>query len=164
MTNAAVITLATIEGHHLARIVADFIDLVSARASEDPAIDRLAPDAYPDDTAASAEFTDLTRSDLLDRRVHEAQAVLDALATFATEPPLSDDDARIPQDVHIGAADIDAWLRTLTAIRLVIATRLGITTDDEAERGDGHDVYEWLGYRLELLIEAADQLDEQSPS
>ena len=58
----------------------------------------------------------------------------------------------------IATADVDAWLRTLTAIRLVVATRLGITSDDEQSGDDGrHDVYDWLGYRLELLIEAADE-------
>ena len=38
--------------------------------------------------------------------------------------------------------------------------RLGITTDEQTATDGRHDVYDWLGYRLELLIQAADEADE----
>lgn len=59
----------------------------------------------------------------------------------------------------VSIESIDAWLRTLTAIRLVIATRLGITSDEDPGGDDRHGIYDWLGYRLDLLIHAADEAE-----
>ena len=43
-------------------------------------------------------------------------------------------------------------MRTLTAIRLVIASRLGIEDEDDRDEDDPRfGVYDWLGYRLEGL-------------
>ena len=55
---------------------------------------------------------------------------------------------------------IDAWLRTLTALRLVIANRLGIESDDDTHDPEDprYGVYDWLGYRLDGLVRAADEL------
>lgn len=152
--------LTTIEEFHLAQLVEDFIELVDdSRDTADPAVERLAPTPYPDDSVAAAEFASATRDELLDRRLTDARRARADLREFDPDtPPFSDDEALATRDVMIATADVDAWLRTLTAIRLVVATRLGITSDDEQSGDDGrHDVYDWLGYRLELLIEAADE-------
>lgn len=161
-TRDVVLSVAVMEGVHLARLVDDFRDLLAERADDDPAVRRLTPSAYPDDSEAAKAFSESTRDDLLDRRLAEALTVRTALAPFDIDvEPLSEEDAMAPRDLVIAEVDLDAWLRTLTAIRLVIADRLGITAEDQTT-GDGRgDIYDWLGYRLELLIQAADDVDER---
>jgi hypothetical protein len=155
-----VFPLALLEGFQLVRIVDEFRDLVRDREAGDPAVLRLTPSAYPDDPDACQTFAETTREDLLDRRLTEAGKVRQALAPFDLEVDgLSDDEALAPRELVIREDDLDAWLRTLTAIRLVIADRLGITTEDVGALDGRHDVYEWLGYRLEVLIQAADEAD-----
>lgn len=156
--------LALLEGIHLARLIDEFTHLLATtRDVEEQGLARLTPDAYPEDAEASAEFARATRGDLLDRRMADAQVVRAALEPFLADDQdtLTEDDALAPRDVVIASTDLDAWLRTLSALRLVIASRLGITTED-----DDHDpedprfgVYDWLGYRLDGLVASADQAD-----
>ncbi|WP_243225480.1 DUF2017 family protein [Microbacterium sp. CIAB417] len=159
MNDGIRISLAAIEGHHLARLVDEFARLLSAEATEDaadPALARLAPDAYPEDAEASLAFTAATQDDLLDRRASDAAVVRAALTGFTVEP--DGGGAHAPQEIEIPDAEIDAWLRTLTALRLVLAARLGIIVEDDLPEEDPRrGVYDWLGYRLETLIQAADE-------
>lgn len=157
-----VLSLAVLEGVHLARLVDDFRDLLTDRAADDPAVRRLTPSAYPDDEEAARAFSESTRDDLLDRRLADAMTVRSALIPFDVDvEPLSEEDALAPRDLVISEDDLDAWLRTLTAIRLVIADRLGITAEDQSNEDGRGDIYDWLGYRLEVLIQAADEVDER---
>ncbi|WP_460795647.1 DUF2017 family protein [Microbacterium sp. GXF0217] len=155
--------LAAIEGLHLAHLLDEFQDMLRTDATEqtdDPAVARLAPDAYPEDAGASRAFTDATRDDLLDRRLAEAAIVRSALADFDAGHDLFDEQvAPGTLAVLIPDAEFDAWLRTLTALRLVLATRLGIVDEDALDEDDPRrGVYDWLGYRLEGLIQSADEL------
>lgn len=155
-----VFSLALMEGFHLARLVDDFRQLIDDRDFDDPAMHRLTPAAYPDDAEAARSFAESTRDDLLDRRASDASRVRQALAPFAVDiEALSDEEALARRDLVIHDDDLDAWLRTLSAIRLVIADRLGITSEDEGSEDGRADVYDWLGYRLEMLIQAADEAD-----
>ncbi|HWV50136.1 MAG TPA: DUF2017 family protein [Microbacterium sp.] len=162
-TRSVPLALATIEGLHLAHLLDEFQEMLTADATEqteDPAVARLAPDAYPEDAEASRAFADATHDDLLDRRLAEAAIVRAALADFDETHDLFDEqEALASRTVTIPDAEVDAWLRTLTALRLVLATRLGIvdedTLDEDAPR---RGVYDWLGYRLEGLIQSADEL------
>jgi len=164
MTGRAVIVpLAVLEGSHLAHLVDEFRDLLSSDAGgddHDPALARLTPDVYPNDADASKAFADATHDDLLDRRSGDAAIVRSALAGFDAAPAgLSEDDALAPRDVVIPESEIDPWLRTLTALRLVIAGRLGISEEDNLGEDDPRrGVYDWLGFRLETLIQSADEL------
>jgi hypothetical protein len=155
-------TFAFLEGLHLFRLVEDFRELIGAdRDLADPAVVRLTPTPYPDDAEAAHAFASSTREELLDRRVLDADTVRPALKLFEVDTDsLREEDALAAHDIAIDETDVDSWLRTLTAIRLVIAERLGITADDQPIDDDERSgVYEWLGYRLELLIQAADELD-----
>ena len=166
MTDAVIrFPLAIVEGVHLAGLVEEFTDVLTTFGDEpDPGLTRLTPDPYPEDAEASAEFAAATHDDLLDRRTADAAVVRNGLTPFLTTAAeeLAEDEALARRDVVIPASDVDSWLRTLTALRLVIATRLDITADD-----DEHDIedprfgiYDWLGFRLDGLIALADAQDD----
>lgn len=149
--------LAPIEGLHLAGLVQHLTEIIAAAEdSPDPGVARLTPNPYPEDAEAAADFTTATRDDLLDRRIADAAVVGRALEMIA------DDDGADHIDVVIQPNELDSWLRTLTALRLVIATRLGITDDDEDRDPDDprFGVYDWLAFRLDGLIAIADGLDD----
>ena len=55
------------------------------------------------------------------------------------------------------------WMRSFTDMRLAIATRLGVEEGDEDywyslpdddPRAQVHDIYDWLGYLQETLVES----------
>ena len=71
---------------------------------EDPVLKRLFPEAYPADTAASADFRRFTERDLKATKVAEARVVLDRLATTELGA----------RDLKIPANEVESWLRTLT--------------------------------------------------
>lgn len=127
--------------------------LLREGSGTDPAIVRLLPDAYPEDSAASAEFRRFTASGLLDRKVSNADTVLLSLSS-----------AIDTGNVQLGAREVQAWLRCLTDIRLTLASRLRIETDDQEPNGDPmlQELYDWLGFVQNSLLEAIDQgLDDQ---
>lgn len=143
------LSFALPEVTYLGDLVDEFIAVIAhADQASDTGVARLTPNAYPEDADASAEFATATRDDLLDRRTADATVVRRTL-TDAT-------------DVVIPWKDLDSWLRTLTALRLVIAARLGLTDDDgEHDPEDPRfGVFDWLGYRLDELISVADALDD----
>ncbi|WP_040165308.1 DUF2017 family protein [Microbacterium gorillae] len=148
------LTLSRMEVGGLADLVEQFTDLLRSGADDDPAVQRLTPNAYPDDDQAGREFHRLTAADLIARRVADAGVVADGLATAGI--------AGEPEDlVHIAldAAAIDSWMRTLSALRLIISSRLGVEDDGEHDPDDARfGVYDWLGYRLDGLVEATDDL------
>lgn len=153
------LTLARIEAMHLARLVDDFLVLMHEGSStDDPAMARLAPDAYPDDPSASAEFRHASERPLFDRRASDAAVVSQALtAVGSVDDDADEDEALAAVTIDIGADEVNAWLRTLSALRLVLATRLEITDENTHDPNDPRfGVYDWLGFRLETLIEAAD--------
>ncbi|MFE6994881.1 DUF2017 family protein [Microbacterium sp. NPDC057659] len=159
--HTVVLPLAVIEGQHLIELLDQFLLLVDAPERDaDAALQRLTPSAYPDDEKAAADYAGLTRGDLLDRRGAEAALVRADLAAFESERGLSPRDAMRPRDAIIPGDHLDAWLRTLTALRLVLASRIGVEDTDVHDRDDPrYGVYDWLGYRLEGLIQAADERD-----
>lgn len=160
MTAQITLELTTAEAVHLAGLLRQFLELLddgATVASADPAVARLAPDAYPDDAEASRDFRSVTRSELLTRRRDDAQRILAQLATVAPVDTDPADLAEMGPEVAL-ALDPDAaaaWLRTLTALRLVIASRLGIAREDDHDPDDPRfGIYEWLGFRLDGLVRA----------
>lgn len=158
-----VMEVTTIEAAHLHALVAQFVDLLTATdaaAPADPALARLVPDAYPGDREASAEFRRLTAGDILGRRELDARTVLDSLEGDGPLPDpaeLAEDDALRGRTLTLSAEQSEAWLRTLAAVRLVLASRLGIQDeDDRADDDPRFLLYDWLGARLEAMIAAVD--------
>lgn len=164
MTEAhLVMRLTTIEVAQLSDLVATFADLVAGSADadvDDPALARLAPDAYPDDPEAGSEFRRLTRGDLLDRRREDAGTVLRILDPSGDVPSLSaldDETAALPRTVSLDSRDVPAWMRTLAAVRLVLASRLGIEHEGDTGSGDPRFVlYEWVGVLLDAIVRTVD--------
>ncbi|MGM7665674.1 DUF2017 family protein [Microbacterium sp. A93] len=161
---ALLVPLSSIEGTHLVNLLDEFRELLSTEimgdGPHDPGLARLTPNPYPDDAEAAQSFTAVTREELLDRRSADAAVVRASLFSFAVDPSdLEDDEVLASHQVIIPESEIDAWMRTLTALRLVIAARLGIAHEDTIDDEDPRrGVYDWLGYRLDTLIDAADAL------
>ncbi|MDW4572805.1 DUF2017 family protein [Microbacterium sp. M3] len=155
-----VMELARLEAAHLSGLVGQFSELIdeSAPQDDDPALARLAPPAYHDDEAAAEEFRALTRSDLLERRSADAAVVLASLHEAAQISDDPDDPAlRELVEIRLQPEQARAWLRTLAAVRLVLATRLGITEVDDHDSEDPRfGIYDWLGFRLDGLVAAVD--------
>lgn len=132
----------------LVDLIAQYEDLVQVE-SDDPALERLFPVAYRDDPDAAAEFRQYTRSGLVDTKTARAGAVAAALLAAGDEGTidLADDEA-------------ERWLPVLTDVRLVVAERLGIRTDDDPVPDDSlGEVYHWLGQLQSYLIDAIEVLE-----
>lgn len=160
-----VLELTRMEAAHLAGLVTQFAELLEDAESTagDPAIARLVPDAYADDAEASTEFRDMTERDLLDRRRQDAGEVLSSLSEPATLPYDAEPGDEVLMELvelRLEPDALRAWLRCLAAIRLVLATRLGIRSEEDHDLDDPRfGIYEWLGYRLDGLVQAASEDD-----
>lgn len=130
------------------------VDPDEPEVPEDPVLRRLFPTAYPHDAAASSDFRRFTERGLRTTKVTDARIVLDDLEAT--------DHGRV--DLKVAPEQVDAWLRTLTSVRLAVATRLGITDTESAEelaqldesdpRSYMVSVYDWLGFAQETLVGA----------
>lgn len=120
---------------------------------DDPALARLFPDAFEDSSEASA-FRRVTEQGLLNRKLQDAMRVVDDLdwsmpnVTEATETA-----------VNITQESFPAWARTITAVRLAIAARIGLETEDDHERliDEEHTrgtvlVFDWLASLLDAIL------------
>lgn len=130
----------------------------------DPAVARLLPDAHRDDPALAAEFRRLSEATLRERK--QTNAALAAAALVRPAPVLLD------------RAEASALLKAMNDVRLVLSARLGIETEQDADRVaalaarlrrqgavDGVlgtvAVYEVLGVWLEHLVGAVEDLDDE---
>jgi uncharacterized protein DUF2017 len=112
----------------------------------DPATARLFPGAYLDDPERDAEYRRLMHDELdAGRRA--------ALETFEA----SVDAEELDHD------QVQAWLRTLNDIRLLLGTRLDVTEEQASRQVDRDDpragplaVYHYLSWLEEQLVEALD--------
>ena len=132
---------------------------------DDPVLRRLLPDAYRDDSGEAAEFRRFTERSLTSAKVANAETVLATLKDAGLDETSFDEDAeeQEPLEVELDAEAVQAWLRTLTDVRLSLAVRLGIETDEDAmllHQSDDEamlamaELYDWLGYVQETLVTA----------
>jgi hypothetical protein len=128
---------------------------------EDPVLARLFPNAYPEDVEAAGEFRRFTESGLRDGKVRGAMLVIEALEEAGL--PEEVDDEAVYVDVELPPGAAMEWLKSFTDIRLALATRLDIEEGDEDywralphddPRSHVHDIYEWVGYLQETLVES----------
>lgn len=133
----------------LAGQVAEVLSGTEDAGTRHPALARLLPDAYRDDAEAASEFRRFTADELSGIKVRNAQVIIadvaDALVGEGSTTVLLESEAA------------QAWVRTLTDIRLVLATRLGIERDGDPGDDEAFmlsDVYDWLGWVQESLVAA----------
>ncbi|GAB3284070.1 hypothetical protein GCM10027449_27750 [Sinomonas notoginsengisoli] len=98
----------------------------NASEPEDPALARLLPNAFTDDAAASLDFRRLT-----ERSLREGKAGALRAASLSLE------------SVHLVLDDAAArhWSTALNDVRLVLAERLGIRSEEDAEKV--HGITDW---------------------
>ena len=121
--------------------------LVKESDASDPVRARLFPDAY-EDVEESAAYRDLTAGDLSATKLEALDRVAESLGRKgSTKARLTEDDA-------------EAWVRTLTDMRLAIGTRLEVTEDTMNLEPDPDDpglaplqTLHWLGWLQERILE-----------
>lgn len=145
--------LEPIEAALLTQLAGQVADVLSTDSDDsgNPAARRLLPDAYRDDPHAASEFRRFTAGELGERKVRNAQLLIADVAEALV--------AEGPTEVLLDEEATQAWVRCLTDIRLVVASRLGIERDGDA--GDDaafmlSDVYDWLGWVQDSLVSAMD--------
>nr|WP_227464127.1 DUF2017 domain-containing protein [Nocardioides lijunqiniae] len=128
---------------------------------EDPVLARLFPTAYPADEEAASEFRRFTEGALRDGKAAAACSIIDTLEDAGLPEQLTEDGLMI--DVELDEPTAETWLRSFTDVRLALASRLGIEEGDEQvwydlpdedPRRQAHDIYEWVGYLQETLVDA----------
>jgi hypothetical protein len=126
---------------------------------QDPALLRLLPDAHRGDDEAASEFRRYTERALREGKVADALAVIDAVGELPDDLPADTPDV----EFELSSDDARRWLRSLTDMRLTLAERLGVTTEDDTyweglpeddPRLPVYEIYGWLGYLLESLIDS----------
>jgi hypothetical protein len=113
--------------------------------ADDPELRRLFPPAHAESELDEAEYRDMVRGDLLDGR----RAALSTFEATLDRKQLSD-------------AELDAWLRVLNDLRLVLGTRLDVREDTFTRRLDANDpdapelaVYAYLSWLQEQVVGAS---------
>lgn len=128
---------------------------------DDPVLLRLFPTAYPQDEEAAADFRRYTEGELRDRKAAAAGAIIDSLEEAGLPPQLDEEGLVI--DVELDEPTAEVWLRSFTDVRLALATRLGVeegdedyweALPDEDPRSQAHDIYDWVGYLQDTLVDA----------
>jgi hypothetical protein len=128
---------------------------------EDPVLARLFPNAYPEDAEAAGEFRRFTERNLRDGKAASAVQIIDTLEEAGLPPELGEDGLVV--DVELAPPEALAWMKSFTDIRLALATRLGVEEGDEEywdalpdddPRTHVHDIYDWVGYLQETLVQS----------
>lgn len=94
------------------------------RRPQDPAVHRLLPDASREDPELADEFRRLTQADLRDTKAAGLRLLARTLVAR---------DGAKPSHVVVAPADARPVAAAMTDVRLVLAERLGIRTDEDAE-------------------------------
>ena len=105
--------------------------------TDDPSLRRLFPPAYRDDEEQEAEYKRLTREDLLERHT----AALDVMTGTVDAGELSEE-------------QLTGWLSAINDLRLVLGTQLDVTEDDIGGDTALHELYRYLSYLEEMVVEA----------
>lgn len=130
---------------------------------DDPVLRRLLPDAYRDDPEDAAEFRRYTEQSLSAAKVSNAELLIGSLIDGGLSFEEDDLESTKQIEVELDPDTVQAWLRALTDIRLSLAVRLGIETDEDlmlvaASEDEAiaamTEIYDWLGYVQESLVAA----------
>ncbi len=127
----------------LQRLSGEMAELL-AQPDDHPALVRLFPTAYPDDPEAETFYRLMARDELAERHRTAMAALTEAMSAETLDP-----------------GQAESLMRAINQMRLVVGTQLGIASDDDDMLPDRDDpmapmasLYHWLGWLLELTIEA----------
>ena len=124
-------------------------------APDDPALRRLLPDAYADETM-SGEFRRLMDGELRQQKTEALDEMYGAVEGGSADSGVK---------LRLAPQQAETWLQALNDIRLVLGTRLNVTEDLEDRwaqiASDEPDAallaaYEWLGWLQESVVLALD--------
>jgi hypothetical protein len=128
-------------------LVEQMRSLVKESDATDPVRGRLFPEAYEDDEDAAA-YRGMTGGDLSALKLEALDRVSDSLGQ------------RGSTRIELGQEDAEAWVRSLTDMRLAIGTRLGVTEATMDLEPDSSDpdfaalqTLHWLGWLQERILE-----------
>ncbi|MGH3429405.1 MAG: DUF2017 family protein [Mycobacteriales bacterium] len=111
--------MVPVETDAIRRIFTQVLALLDCDATRsDPAMGRLLPDGYREDREAADELRRFTQATLLDGK---RQACREVLADLPDGPGR----------ISLSPERTSAWLTGLTDVRLVLGSRLGITSDTD---------------------------------
>jgi hypothetical protein len=120
--------------------------LTGSGVADDPVIERLFPAAY-EDPMEEESFRDMVAGDLEQEKIAGLDAITSALGNDAVA------------DVALGAEEVDAWLASLTDLRLALGTRLGVDQERMGAEVDPTEpdaaamtVLHWLGWVQEGIL------------
>jgi hypothetical protein len=113
-------------------------------AQEDPSTARLFPPAYEDDAERDADYSAMTRDDLMAGREHTLELMEQTV-----------DADRLDEEQLV------AWLHALNDLRLVLGTKLDVSEDPGRDavleaglEAESFAVYSYLGWLVEQAVEA----------
>lgn len=127
----------------LRSLLADIATIVRADG-DDPVSRRLFPDASPD-PALAADLRDLLHDDLREAKLANARAMTESLP----------DDGKLDLDPEVA----EQWLSALNDLRLSLGTAIGVTEDMEVSDEPEEQLYHWLTFLQDSLVEAVSGLD-----
>ena len=133
------VDLGPVERELLVSLADQLRDLL---VSGDPALVRLFPTPYGDDTERNEGYAALVVPELTERRL----AAMEVLRTTAGATELTRE-------------QLESWMRSVNDVRLVLGTVLNVDESGAAPAADHPDAdryatYEYLGMLLELIVRA----------
>jgi hypothetical protein len=147
--NGYAINLDEEERHFVRRLVGEVRELLTSLPAGDPKMGRLFPPAYTNasgqDADAEAEYQRLMRDELVASRL-DAIGRIDELLADTTMTALT-------------AEQLNAFVVSLNAVRLILGTILGITDEDDDEDPDSPlanemAMYNYLSWLLDSAVTA----------
>ncbi len=109
--------------------------------ADNPNLTRLFPTAYSDDPEKDAGYQILARSELVQGRHNSLDTVI-----------------KTAEDDEVDAETLDAWMRVVNDLRLVLGTSLDVGESDNwipaPEQEHTYAVYQWLSLLLSHIVEA----------
>lgn len=148
-----------------------------ASVPHDPAVARLLPAGTTDDDELAAQYRRYTDLGLRTQKINNLSTVIESLGSDNSDKGANAEKV----DSHLIQVRIDhdcatAWLTSLTDVRLVLADRLGIHTDDDdyalndlVDSASGHDpqaqrklsmavLYDLLAFMQDSLVDEMTQM------
>jgi hypothetical protein len=143
--SSAMVVLDKAERRLLLDLIDSMLELLDGGSRDDPAMERLFPNAYDSEPEARA-WHDLVGDELQRQKTSSLRSVRDALER---------------KKIELDEEEMQVWLSALNDVRLAIGARLEVTEDMMGAELDLDDpraptlaVVHWLGWLQESLLQA----------